>query len=234
LKNFGAEDGGDRAMNASSKLLLKLSLLVVALAGMALGQETPQLQLRPQYTLRTADTVELQYRYTPELNQTVTVLPGGDIDLNLVGNVKVSGLTIEQARGLILQKAKSRLNDPELNLILRDFQRPYVVVAGEVAKPGKIDLREATTALQAILLSGGFTENAHSGQVLLFRQINGDTAEVKILRLSNIHKTSALEQDAQLQSGDMLMVPRTKLENVSRYMKLLNIGAYINPLQLVP
>jgi protein involved in polysaccharide export with SLBB domain len=70
--------------------------------------------------------------------------------------------------------------------------------------------------------------------VLLFRQINGDTAEVKILKLSNIHKTAALEQDAQLQSGDMLMVPRNKLENVSRYMKLLNIGAYINPLQLVP
>jgi polysaccharide export outer membrane protein len=229
------------------KIATALLLVLVALASAALGQEKlgqekleqekleqEKLRLRPQYTLRTGDMVELQYRYTPELNQTVTVLPDGDVNLNLVGNLKVSGLTVEQARDLILQKAKAELNDPELNLILREFQRPYVVVAGEVAKPGKIDLRETTTAMQAILLAGGFTENAHSGQVLLFRQINGDTAEVKILKLAHIRNTSALEQDAQLEPGDMLMVPRNKLENISRYMKLLNIGAYINPLQLVP
>ena len=40
--------------------------------------------------------VELQYRYTPELNQTVTVLPDGYVNLNLVGSLKVSGLTMEQ------------------------------------------------------------------------------------------------------------------------------------------
>ena len=70
--------------------------------------------------------------------------------------------------------------------------------------------------------------------MLLFRKINSDTAEVKVLKLSKIHKTAQLEQDAQLEAGDMLLVPRNKLENISRYMKLFNIGAYINPLQLVP
>ena len=50
--------------------------------------------------------MELQYRYTPELNQTVTVLPDGYLNLNLIGNVKVSNLTVEQAHDLIVQKAK--------------------------------------------------------------------------------------------------------------------------------
>jgi polysaccharide export outer membrane protein len=133
-----------------------------------------------------------------------------------------------------VQRAQARLNDPDLNLILREFQRPYIVVAGEVATPGKIDLRETTTAMQAILLAGGFKPSAYSTQVLLFRQINSDTAEVKVLNLNKIHKTPQLEQDAQLEPGDMLLVPRNKLENISRYMKLLNIGVYMNPLQLVP
>ncbi|MGH9552485.1 MAG: polysaccharide biosynthesis/export family protein, partial [Terriglobales bacterium] len=166
-------------------------------------------------------------------NQTVTVLPDGFVNLNLVGNVKVSDLTVDRAHDVIVQKAKARLNDPELNLILREFQHPYVVVAGQVTTPGKIELRENTTAMQAILLAGGFLASAQSGQVLLFRKINSDTAEVKVLKLTNIHKTAQLERDAQLEPGDMLLVPRNKVEKISRYMKLFNIGAYINPLDVV-
>jgi polysaccharide export outer membrane protein len=178
--------------------------------------------------------LELQYRYTPEFNQTVTVLPDGYINLNLVGDVRVSDLTVAQAHDLIVEKASARLNDPELNLILKQFQQPYIVVAGEVNKPGKIDLRENTTAMQAVLLSGGFLPSAQTSQVLLFRKINGDTAEIKVINLGKLRKTSDLEHDLMLESGDMLFVPRDKLERVSRYIKILNIGMYFNPLQYVP
>jgi polysaccharide export outer membrane protein len=215
-------------MRAASKIFF----LAAVVATGAAGQDA--LRLRPRYTLRPGDVLELQYRYTPALNQTVTVLPDGDVNLNLVGDVKVSELTVAQARELIVERAKSRLNDPELNLILKEFQRPYVVVAGEVATPGKIDLRETTTAMQAILLAGGLSKNAQSGQVLLFRRINSSAAEVKVLKLTNLHRTADLEHDVELQAGDMLLVPRNKVEKVSRYMQMFNIGAYINPLQLVP
>jgi polysaccharide export outer membrane protein len=194
----------------------------------------PQLRHRPRYTLRAGDVLELQYRYTPEFNQTVTVLPDGYINLNLVGDVRVSDLTVAQAHDLIVEKASARLNDPELNLILKQFQQPYIVVAGEVNKPGKIDLRENTTAMQAVLLSGGFLPSAQTSQVLLFRKINGDTAEIKVINLGKLRKTSDLEHDLMLESGDMLFVPRDKLERVSRYIKILNIGMYFNPLQYVP
>jgi polysaccharide export outer membrane protein len=193
-----------------------------------------KLHHRPRYTLRAGDVLELQYRYTPELNQTVTVLPDGYVNLNLVGDVRVSDLTVDQARDLIIRKAQAQLNEPELNLVLKAFQQPYVVVAGEVSKPGKIDLRENTTAMQAILLSGGFSPSARSGQVLLFRKINSDTAEIRVLKLTKLRKTADLERDVQLESGDMLLVPRDKIERVSRYIKLLNIGTYFNPLQFVP
>jgi polysaccharide export outer membrane protein len=151
-----------------------------------------------------------------------------------VGDVRVSDLTVTQAHDLIIQKVQARLNDPELNLILKQFQQPYLVVAGEVAKPGRIDLRENTTAMQAVLLSGGFLASAQTGQVLLFRKINGDTAEIKVLNLGKLRKTSDLEHDVMLESGDMLFVPRDKLEKISRYIKILNIGMYFNPLQYIP
>src|SRR5882724_1539193 len=191
-------------MNRLQGSLLLLVLLVSTVAAQ-------QLRLRPRYTLRPGDVVELQYQYTAELNQTVTLLPDGYVNLNLVGDLKISGLTLEQAHDLILSKLRTRLNEPELNLILRDFQRPYIEVAGEVQKPGKIELRETTTALQAILESGGFLPSAQSGQVLLLRTINSDTAEIRVLNLTGIRKTSELERDAQLEPGDMMLVPRNKI-----------------------
>src|ERR1700730_10255891 len=165
----------------------------------ASGQD---LHHRQRYALRAGDILDLQYPYTPELNQTVTVLPDGYISLNLLGDVRVSDLTVEQAHDAIIAKGKERLNDPELNLSLKEFQPPYVVVAGQVAKPGTMNLRENTTAMQAILLSGGFSESAQTGQVLLFRKINGDTAEIRVLNLRKFRKTADLERDVQLQPGD--------------------------------
>lgn len=219
---------------------MKLSYCLVFLAVLGLARPVQaqdakvQLHHRPRYTLRAGDVLELQYRYTPEFNQTVTVLPDGYVNLNIVGDLRVSDLTVDQARDLIVQKASARLNEPELNLILKQFQQPYVVVAGEVAKPGKFDLRENTTAMQAVLTSGGFLPSAQTGQVLLFRKINGETAEIKVLNLTTLRKTSDLEKDIQLESGDMLFVPRNKLERISRYIKILNIGMYFNPLQYIP
>jgi polysaccharide biosynthesis/export protein len=211
----------------------RILFLLFAATTLVQAQEV-QLRHRPRYTLRSGDVLELQYRYTPEFNQTVTVLPDGYVNLNLVGDVRVTDLTVEQAHDLIVQKASERLKEPELNLILKQFQQPYVVVAGEVNKPGRFDLRENTTAMQAVLMSGGFLPSAQTGQVLVFRKINGDTAEIKTLDLGKLRKTSDLEHDMMLEPGDMIFVPRDKLEKISRYIKILNIGMYFNPLQYLP
>jgi polysaccharide biosynthesis/export protein len=212
--------------------LLYLLALTVLTALAVPADET--LHHRERYTLRAGDVLELQYRYTPELNQTVTVLPDGYVNLNLIGDLRVSGLTVTQAHDLILDKVRERLNDPELNLILKEFQKPYVVVAGEVSRPGRLDLRENTTAMQAILLAGGFTQAAKTGQVLLFRKINTEEAEIRVLHLAKLRKTVDLERDILLQPGDMLLVPRDKVEKVSRFIKLANLGMYFNPLQFAP
>src|SRR5579862_770574 len=85
------------------------------------------LQHRPRYKLRVGDVIDVQYTYTPELNQTVTVSPDGYVNLNLVGDVKVGDLTLKQAQDTIARKAGERLNDPELNLVLEQFEPPHVV-----------------------------------------------------------------------------------------------------------
>jgi len=193
-----------------------------------------QLKTRPQYQIQPGDVMEVHYRYTPEYDQTVTVQPDGYITLNLVGNVKVSQATVDEARAAIVKQASERLNQPEVSITLKDFQKPYFVVAGQVASPGKFEMRENTTALQAVMMAGGFRNTAKTSKIVLFRKINADTAEVKVLDLKKIDKTSSLERDIALQNGDMLLVPENNAAKFQNFMKLTNVGAYFDLGRVIP
>src|ERR1700722_9081508 len=84
-----------------------------------------QLHQRVRYKLHAGDVIALDYRYTPEFNQTVTIQPDGYVTLNVVGAIKVAGLTVDEAHDQIVSQASSRLNKPELGITLKDFQHPY-------------------------------------------------------------------------------------------------------------
>jgi polysaccharide biosynthesis/export protein len=200
----------------------------------SMGRADEQLHQRPIYKLHIGDVLALNYRLTPEFNQTVTVQPDGNVNLDIVGSIKVVGLSVDDVRQKIIDLASQRLNHPELNITLQHFEQPYYVVAGEVEHPGKFDLRDNTTALQAIMIAGGFKDSARDTQVILFRRINEDEAEVHRLDLHNIKKSSDLERDAELEPGDMLLVTRNKMEHLSRFMKASNLGVYFNPFPVVP
>jgi polysaccharide biosynthesis/export protein len=218
-------------MKKSLFLLIAICFLTSASAAIAQQQRAPRLTTvtEERYRLQPGDVLEVQFRYSPEFNQTVSVQPDGYISLEIGGDLKVAGLTVEQTREAILKKASTRLQDPVATIVLKEFQKPYFVVSGEVNTPGKIEMRERVTALQAIMLAGGMKEGANSGQVVVFRRINSDTAEVKLLNLKSIRRTADLENDLTLQAGDMVFVPRDKISKVERFMRLASVAAFIAP-----
>src|SRR5258708_24175752 len=95
----------------------------------------------PRYRIQPSDVIEVQYRYTPEYNYTATIQPDGFAALQIVGDVKVAGLTVEEAAAAISIKAGERLRNPEVSVTLKEFVRPYFTVAGEVGHPGRFDLK---------------------------------------------------------------------------------------------
>ena len=115
------------------RFVFQIVCLCLALCATTPAQKPPSLTPGSDYLILPGDVIEVQYRYTPEFNQTVTVQPDGYITLPIVGSVKVSEMTLEQARQLILKRAGERLQEPEATVTLKEFQKPYFVVAGEVA-----------------------------------------------------------------------------------------------------
>jgi polysaccharide export outer membrane protein len=218
-------------MKKSLFLLIAICFLASAAAAIAQQPGPPRLTTvtEERYRLQPGDVFEVQFRYSPEFNQTVSVQPDGYVSLEMGGDLKVAGLTIEQTRTAILRKASTRLQDPVAAIVLKEFQKPYFVIAGEVSLPGKIEMRERVTALQAIMLAGGMKEGARASQVVVFRRINSDTAEVKLLNLKDIRRTSDLENDLTLQPGDMVYVPRDRISKLERFMKLASVAAFMAP-----
>ncbi len=186
---------------------------------------------RRPYTLQPGDTVDVAFRFTPEFNETLVVGPDGHAFLKAGGDIQAGGLTLPQLQERVAQAAMTRLVDPEVVVTLRDFDKPHVFIAGEVNTPGRLDLRRPTTALQAILASGGPKDDAALGRVLLFRRIDAETAEVHVLRLDKFTRHAREQNDMLLEPDDMLLVRHDVPSQIERYVKLVNLGFYLNPLQ---
>src|SRR5437016_13579640 len=95
-------------------LVLFIWLLAVPVVALAQQQRPPRLTTvtEERYRLQPGDVLEVQFRYSPEFNQTVTVQPDGYVSLEIGGDIKVAGMTVEQTRLAILKKANVRLQDP--------------------------------------------------------------------------------------------------------------------------
>jgi polysaccharide biosynthesis/export protein len=209
-------------------LFLVLVAMVAAVAQTGVFPERD-----PRYRLQPSDVLEIHYRYTPEFDQTVTVQPDGFVTLQIVGDLKLQGLTLDQLKTVILEKAAQRLNNPEVTIVLKDFEKPYFVVGGEVGTPGRFEMRGSVSPLQAIAMAGGFkTGSAKHSQVILFRRVGPDLAKTQILNLKAAMSASATEEPADLRPGDVLIVPQNRISKIERFVKWGNFGFYMNPLGL--
>src|SRR5260370_16722845 len=77
-----------------------------------------KLHTRERYRLHTGDSLLLEYRLSPELNQTAMIAPDGYVDLNVAGSINLAGLTLQQPHNLIVQRPSDPLNQPKLKLQL--------------------------------------------------------------------------------------------------------------------
>jgi polysaccharide export outer membrane protein len=208
-------------------VFLQLLLLVSATA-MLFAQTAPFSEREPRYRLQPLDTLEVRYRYSPEFDQTATVQPDGFVSLPLLGDLKLLGLTLDQAKAAIVEKASQRLRDPEITVVLKEFEKPYFIVGGEVTTPGRFEMRGSVNALQAISMAGGFKSlSAKHSQVILYRKVGPDMARAEIIDLKsavNVSSSASSEPLPKLQSGDMLVVPQNRISKIERLVRLANIG----------
>jgi polysaccharide biosynthesis/export protein len=204
------------------------SIVFLLAASAAYGQQQTFAEHDPRYKLQPNDIIEIQYRYTPEFNQTATVQPDGFVTLQVVGDIKFAGLSVEEAKAALLEKARARLRDPEISIVLKEFQKPYFIVSGQVQNPGRFDFRSDTSAMDAIAIAGGFKPSAQRSHVVLFRRSN-PRPEAIVVNIKKMLKQDSLREDPMLRPGDLLWIPENTLSDVAKWVHTFNAGTYINP-----
>jgi len=185
----------------------------------------------PLYRLCKSDVVEISFTVVPEFNQTLRVQPDGYITLKDAGLVYAEGLTVPELATAIRHAYQGQLHDPEVAVTLQDFDHPYFLAGGEVGRPGKYELRSDTTVTEAITIAGGFTKQAKHSQVVLFRRVNEELVEARVLDLKKMLRSRELGEDMHLHTGDLVFVPQNNLSKIERFLPRSDLGLYLNPYQ---
>ncbi len=185
----------------------------------------------PLYRLQPSDVAEVSFTVAPEFNQTLTVQPDGYVMLKDAGLVEAQGLNLEQFREAVEKAYQGYLHDPQAAVALKEFERPYFIVGGEVGKPGKYELRSDTTVAEAVEIAGGLTAQSKHSQVVLFRRVNDDLVETRLLNLKKMLNQSGLKEDAHLRPGDMVFVPQNTISKLARFLSRPSMSMYMNPSQ---
>ena len=210
-----------------------ISGTTAAKPGRADGLGNPLLggERRPLYRLRASDVVELSFTVSPEFNQVLTVQPDGYVAVKDAGLVVAEGLTIPEFTEAVRKAYQGYLHEPEIAVALKDFARPYFTVGGEVGRPGKYELRSDTTVAEAVQIAGGITPQAKHSQVLLFRRVNDELVQTRLLNLKKMLKGDGLREDAHLRPGDLVFVPQNAVSKIARFLTKPSMSMYVSSAQ---
>ncbi len=214
--------------HGTSQIISGLALCLL-LTGVCAAQSQPQVQFSShenRYRLQSSDVIELLFNFTPEYNQIVTIEPDGFISLKDLGQIKVGGLTLQEATKTITDRYSVTLHEPSITITLKEFSKPSFIIAGEIAKPGKYELHGDITLTDAIAMAGGFVLGARQSEVLLFRRATPGVVEVKKCNVKHMLGKGQVNEDLMLQPGDSIFISKSAVGKLDTFMKVTRLGLY--------
>lgn len=158
------------------------------------------------YVIGPEDVLEIIVWKNAELSKVVTVRPDGRISLPLIGDIQAADVTADALRKSIRERLKEFQKVPAVSVIVQEVNSFSVFILGEVARPGKLQLRSETTFLQALTLSGGFTQFAAVKKIVLLRRENGRDQRIEI-NYNDIVTGKNPDGNILLKRGDTIVVP---------------------------
>ena len=128
-------------------------------------------------------------------------------------------------KGDLTQNVALQPNDVVLIPNVKDKK---VFVLGEVSRPLVVAMRPpGLNVVEAVTMAGGFTRDAQSKNVLVVRGGLGDPQLLSV-NVNEVAKEGEVAQNLQLQSGDIVYVPKTTYAHVVRFFQ--DISTILQPI----
>jgi polysaccharide biosynthesis/export protein len=181
--------------------LVALALAAVCVASLARAQTLPDYKLHP------GDKLVVGVYDDPKLlPQDITVTPDGKIAYPMVGELTVGGKTVEQTRLELATRLKKFISDPIVTVMVTEVKGNVVYVIGQVNKPGQLQMNPTINVLQALSMAGGANPYAKLDGIIVIRS-TGAGQRLLPFKYGQVSSGKDLEQNVQLESGDVVVVP---------------------------
>lgn len=138
----------------------------------------------------------------------------GVITLPLIGDVKVGGLKLAEARSVITGTYSAYyVNPPVIMLRMMDTDAVgewgYVTVLGKVNKPGRVPLQShnGINLSAAVQLAGGFAPSAKQSEIRVTRKNPDGNTTKGTIDFRQIGESGNADADILLIDGDIVFVP---------------------------
>jgi len=189
-----------------------VSLLVTLTLPVACGHPRPRSADIPSgpaltvfdETLGVDDLFDVRVVGENELSGTYRVGADGTIDFPYVGRLEVVGLRPGQVQEQLTKRLKDGyLRNPQISVLVKEWNSRKVNVLGQVSKPGPIAYFPRMTIVDAISAAGGFTVIAAKNSVHLRRE-RGGKVSTSSYRVADISEGRA--PNVVILPGDVLVV----------------------------
>ncbi len=167
---------------------------------------TTGVQPPPGYVIGARDVLSVIFWRDKDMSADVSVRPDGMISLPLINEVRAEGLTPDQLRDQVAQRAARYVADPTVSIVVREINSRQVFITGEVNRPGAYALMVPTSVMQLISLAGGLREYAKTKDIVIIRTEAGKQTAIQF-NYKDVMNRKKLTQNILLQPGDTVIVP---------------------------
>jgi polysaccharide export outer membrane protein len=135
-----------------------------------------------EYVIGEGDLLRITVYDNPDLTTEARVSADGKITFPLIGEVVLNELQVSDAEKRIARKlGDGYIVKPQVNIFIAEYKSKKVTVLGEVAKPGIVVLRGASTLMEVISDAGGITPNAGDA-IVITRKLIKPSPEQRLIR----------------------------------------------------
>ncbi|HYR52866.1 MAG TPA: SLBB domain-containing protein [Candidatus Dormibacteraeota bacterium] len=156
-----------------------------------------------RYLLGPGDELELALFGRVTARVPVLVNAEGSIYVPNLGHVKIGGLSIVAARAHLADEFRKRYRGVQADITLLRPRRILIHVAGEVVRPGLVELQGPARVSEAVRAAAGLTGRA-SRRNLVIHRAGGSVDHADLDRYSIL---GSLADNPYLDDGDVVQVP---------------------------
>jgi polysaccharide export outer membrane protein len=167
------------------------------------------------YTIAITDSLRVSVFGEDDLSRITRVDARGSINLPLVGEVKVFGLTLREAEEAIARAYRDGryLRNPQVTATVEVYAVREITVQGQVKNPQRVVMPAESTmsVLEAVTKCGGFTDSAKGTEVRVTRVGPDGALKVFVVDVDSLIKgkgrAKSEDDSLLLVPGDIIYVP---------------------------